>query len=111
MVNYRAWCDLCWLKFKEDGGWPEGYQCNSISWKALFLPPKSWANRKFKEAVERQRHTAKPDRDNIDKALLDAIFKRIDGHDDCEVSSGSLEKIWVEKDPGLEVTMLFEKME
>lgn len=34
-------------------------------------------------------HRAKPDRDNIDKALLDALF-----NDDSGIASGLIEKRW-----------------
>jgi Holliday junction resolvase RusA-like endonuclease len=36
-------------------------------------------------------HVKKPDRDNLDKAVLDALTG-IFWHDDCQVCSGSIEK-------------------
>lgn len=39
-------------------------------------------------------HTQKPDRDNLDKAVLDTLTKVQMWADDCQVCSGSLVKRW-----------------
>jgi Holliday junction resolvase RusA-like endonuclease len=49
----------------------------SITWKTRPMPS-IW-------------HIKKPDRDNLDKAVLDALTG-IFWHDDCQVCSGSIEK-------------------
>lgn len=52
-------------------------------------------------------HTTKPDRDNLDKAVLDCL--KVDGWwvDDSRVCAGSIHKFYVAKgeEPGLEVTV------
>ena len=111
VMKYRSWCDHAWLCFQNEGGWPAGGSCVNISWRAFFAVPPSWSKKKKAAALERQWHFAKPDRDNIDKALLDAIYKRVQGHDDCEVSAGTIEKFWTDGQSCLEVTMLFERIE
>ena len=59
-----------------------------IDWVAYLPIPKSWSKKK-KEETMGGLHRSKPDRDNIDKAILDAILK-----DDSLVAQGTLEKRW-----------------
>lgn len=59
-----------------------------LSWIAYLPMPKSWSMKKRAE-MRGQLHRAKPDRDNIDKAILDALFA-----DDSGIASGRLEKRW-----------------
>lgn len=55
---------------------------------AVFQTPKSWKADLQQAAAEgRVYHTAKPDRDNIDKLVCDAL-KGICWHDDSQVSGG-----------------------
>ena len=50
--------------------------------------PKSWSKKK-KQEMFGQPHQQKPDKDNLEKALLDAI------HDeDCRIWDGRVTKIW-----------------
>ena len=63
-----------------------------VSWKAYLPMPKSWTAKK-KAELTGQRHRQKPDRDNIDKAILDSLFK-----EDCRVSGGRLDKYWDDGD-------------
>jgi len=60
----------------------------SLSWVAYFPMPKSWSKKK-KDEHRGRFHRSKPDRDNVDKAILDALFK-----EDCRIASGTLEKRW-----------------
>jgi len=60
----------------------------SLSWRAYIAMPKSWSKKK-KEKHCGQLHMQKPDRDNIDKAIMDAIFKE----DKC-IATGKLQKYW-----------------
>jgi Holliday junction resolvase RusA-like endonuclease len=60
---------------------PAGYPKDS------GLPKDVW------KSGSRYRHTKKPDRDNVDKAVLDAL-KDVTWRDDCQVCSGPIEK-WV----------------
>lgn len=59
-----------------------------LDWQAWLPMPASWSARK-REALRGQLHTQKPDRDNIDKAILDALFQ-----DDSGVAGGLIEKRW-----------------
>lgn len=58
-------------------------QILSLSWVAYFKPPDS------KSARIGKIHQQKPDRDNVDKAILDALFE-----DDSGVAVGKIEKRW-----------------
>lgn len=59
-----------------------------VSWKAFLSMPESWSKRK-KAMLRGQPHRAKPDRDNIDKGILDALWEN-----DAGVASGELAKFW-----------------
>lgn len=55
----------------------------------FILPmPKSWSQKKRLE-MDGRPHQQKPDKDNLEKALLDAIFT-----DDCRVWDGRVSKFW-----------------
>ncbi|MFG6090746.1 RusA family crossover junction endodeoxyribonuclease [Enterobacter soli] len=53
--------------------------------------PKSWSQKK-RAQLNGQAHQNKPDKDNLEKALLDAIFD-----DDSRVWDGRVTKVWGEK--------------
>jgi Holliday junction resolvase RusA-like endonuclease len=59
-----------------------------VSWKAYFSIPKSWSKKKRAEHAGKP-HRSKPDRDNVDKGILDALWK-----DDSRIAKGRLEKFW-----------------
>ena len=59
-----------------------------VSWIAFIAMPASWSKKK-KDALRGQLQFGKPDRDNIDKAILDALFP-----DDRGVATGTLKKRW-----------------
>jgi len=70
-----------------------------VSWTAYFPIPESWSNEK-KSLMRGQPHRQKPDRDNVDKAILDALFE-----DDSGVSDGTLKKRWDDcNGPRIEIT-------
>lgn len=55
----------------------------------FILPmPKSWSKKK-KEEMNGRPHQQKPDKDNLEKALLDAVFK-----DDSAIWDGRVTKVW-----------------
>ncbi len=57
----------------------------------FILPmPKSWSKKK-KQEMNGKPHQQKPDKDNLEKALLDAIFD-----DDCKIWDGRVTKLWGE---------------
>lgn len=59
-----------------------------LSWVAYIGMPYSWSLKKKKEMAGKP-HLSKPDRDNIDKAILDSLFE-----DDSRIWRGSMEKRW-----------------
>ena len=61
---------------------------DNLSWIVYFPIPKSWSKKKQAEMAGKY-HRQKPDRDNIDKAIMDALLK-----EDCAVAKGSTEKRW-----------------
>ena len=48
-------------------------------------------------------HTAKPDRDNLDKAILDALTNAGVWRDDAQVCAGGITKVFSESVPGASV--------
>ncbi|HDL1113754.1 TPA: RusA family crossover junction endodeoxyribonuclease [Mannheimia haemolytica] len=52
--------------------------------------PQSWSKKK-KAEMNGKPHQQKPDKDNLEKALLDALFE-----DDCRIWDGRVTKIWGE---------------
>lgn len=55
-------------------------------------------------------HIKKPDRDNLDKAVLDALTG-IFWHDDCQVCSGTIEKQIADGDSKSGVEVFIYKLE
>ena len=87
VMRYRAYADeLRRLGVEVSPG------CHHL---VFVLPmPKSWSKKK-KAAHLYQWHQATPDRDNLDKAVLDAVFKHKEGGDQ-HVYDGRITKIWGE---------------
>jgi Holliday junction resolvase RusA-like endonuclease len=50
-------------------------------------------------------HTSKPDRDNLDKAILDAITNAGIWKDDAQVCAGTLTKAYVQFIAGADITI------
>lgn len=86
VIRYRAWKDSA--RQAANGMIPPVASIESLSWVAWFVPPASWSNKK-KAAALGQLHRSRPDRDNIDKAVLDALFP-----EDSGIASGRIEKRW-----------------
>jgi len=101
--RYRAWAQLAVASAPP---LPAAELVVALSWRACLSPPKSVAGRKLnaadREALHGQRATRKPDRDNIDKALLDALFA-----DDAAITKGTIEKVYGPI-PRLDVTITHE---
>ena len=58
-------------------------------WIIFIMPmPKSWS-KKIKEKMVGRPHQQKPDKDNLEKALLDAIWQ-----DDAHIWDGRVSKVW-----------------
>lgn len=60
----------------------------SLSWRAYFEMPASWSKKRKAEMAGRP-HRQKPDRDNIDKAILDSLFDKDEG-----IAFGTTAKYW-----------------
>lgn len=86
VVRYRDWKDRARLNA---GPLPAAEDINSLSWVAVFSPPAKWSKKKRAESIGQQ-HRIRPDRDNIDKAILDALFP---GGDQA-IAAGTLRKEW-----------------
>lgn len=57
----------------------------------FVLPmPKSWSKRK-REGMDGKPHQQTPDKDNLEKALLDALYQN-----DCHIWDGRVTKLWGE---------------
>jgi len=85
VMRYREWKDLA---RRCAGVLPEANQILSLSWTAYFEPAASWSRKRRLSAIGTI-HRAKPDRDNIDKAVLDSLFK-----EDSGIGVGSIAKYW-----------------
>lgn len=97
VLRYRSWADLARASAPREFG-PEVV---AVSWKAYMPLPASWSAKK-KMTYRGQLHRQKPDRDNIDKAVLDALFQS-----DCGVATGKIEKRWDDGNgPRLEITLM-----
>lgn len=83
VMAYRKWCDA--LRYY-CGGIPK--DPFYLEWVAYFPIPKSYSKKKS-IALMNQYHRVKPDRDNIDKAVMDALFKK-----DQIIAVGAQEKRW-----------------
>lgn len=83
VVRYRAYADELRRQTKgviQNPAW--------VSWVAYIPMPDSWSAKK-KAAMRGTLHTSKPDRDNIDKGILDALWESDQG-----VAAGAIIKLW-----------------
>ncbi|MDR1282429.1 MAG: RusA family crossover junction endodeoxyribonuclease [Opitutaceae bacterium] len=99
VTRYYAWKDVAKLAFKmAHRTMPQGVY--RVDWFAFLPIPPSWSKKKKTEHTGKL-HFAKPDRDNIDKAVLDALWD-----DDSGVACGYIEKRWDDgRGPRLEVAL------
>lgn len=86
VLRYRAWCDLA---RSVAGDMPPANQVMALNWTAYFEPPASWSKTRRCQAVGTI-HRSKPDRDNIDKAILDCFWPE----NDSGIGPGRLDKRW-----------------
>lgn len=84
VLRYRAFADI----LRAQAGPYMPASPSSLSWTAYLPMPDSWSKKK-KDQMRGSPHRQKPDRDNIDKAILDALFE-----DDSCISDGRLMKRW-----------------
>ena len=80
VLRYRAFADEVRMKIK----------CIPIPYHVVFVipMPKSWS-KKRKVEMDGKPHEQKPDKDNLEKALLDALYG-----DDSHAWDGRTTKIW-----------------
>ena len=100
VVRFWAWANHLKLLVKTAGGVPATERILDVSWVAKFEPPRS-TSKKRREAMIGELHRVKPDRDNIDKAVLDALFDKDQG-----IASGTIRKEWAEES-ALVITITF----
>lgn len=83
VLKYRAFRDEVALRIKE---LPEDF------FHVVFLiqVPASWSEKKKRDHIGRP-HLGKPDKDNLEKGLLDAIYR---GRDDAHVWNTASTKLW-----------------
>ena len=86
LVRYREFRDL--LKDAIPNPPPAGI-VTAVNWTAYFEPPKSWNKKRRLEAIGKI-HRSKPDRDNIDKAILDSLWPG----GDSAIGPGKIDKRW-----------------
>ena len=81
VMRYRAYCD----QVRE-----AGIELPESHYHVTFvLPmPASWSKKK-RAAMAGMPHQSRPDKDNLEKALLDAVFE-----EDCRVWDGRVTKVW-----------------
>ena len=82
-MKYRAFADELRLKI---GNYPSAPLI--VNWTAYLPMPKKW-DKATRERMSGAAHRVTPDRDNIDKAILDALFP-----DDSMIHGGSIYKFW-----------------
>jgi Holliday junction resolvase RusA-like endonuclease len=104
VLRYRAWADMVRREVrKQVGSLPPAERVLSLNWVATFVPPKSW-NKAKKDAAIGTIHRQKPDRDNIDKALLDVLYE-----EDKAIGAGRIVKRWG-NEAKLEIEIEFEPL-
>ena len=86
VMRYRDWADHARAVLPK---LPSVDQVDDLSWTAYFEPPASWSKKERLAAIEMP-HRSKPDRDNIDKAILDVLFPKADS----AIYRGTIEKLW-----------------
>ncbi len=83
VVRYRVFRDLVAAKVKE---LPDDF----FHVVYMIQVPASWSQKKKREHVGHP-HLGKPDKDNLDKALLDSVFRN---RDDAHVWNTASTKLW-----------------
>lgn len=81
VMRYRAFCDEVRAR---------SINLPESDYHVIFVMPmpKSWSKKKQAE-MDGKPHQQKPDKDNLEKALLDAIFD-----DDSRIWDGRVSKVW-----------------
>lgn len=83
VVRFRSYADEIRMKV---GAVPAGI--TYVGWTAYLSMPDSWPEKKKAQFAGKDHHS-KPDRDNIDKGILDALFES-----DQSIATGFIAKRW-----------------
>ena len=75
----------------------------SVSLTFFFPRPKGHYNKKGLKATAPKWHTTKPDRDNADKAVLDALTNLGIWADDKQVCCGWIRKMYTDTSAGCQI--------
>jgi len=102
VLRYREWCDQ--LRAAA-GPVPPAESVIELSWVATFSPPPSWPKKRRVAAIG-ELHRVRPDRDNVDKQVLDALYP--DG--DSAIARGTIDKRWG-WDAGIEIRIIYRREE
>jgi len=86
VLRYRAWCDR--VRAAVGDCLPDAALVAEVNWTAYFEPPKSWSKKRRASAIGTI-HRSVPDRDNLDKAILDCLWRH-----DSAIGCGTLRKLW-----------------
>lgn len=96
VMRYRKWMDAARAFVPKLPADPI-----DVSWVAYLPFPKSYSKKK-QQALGGCAHREKPDRDNIDKGILDFLFKN-----DAGIAQGCMRKLWDDGyGPRLEITII-----
>jgi Holliday junction resolvase RusA-like endonuclease len=114
----RVWIGSVYTPDTADG-WKQAVRCYALQKRpaepltgpvrvdtVFYLPrPKKMMTAKYPDGPVL--HVAKPDRDNCDKPILDALTKAGWWSDDCQVCAGEIVKVYASKrgTPGAQITV------
>lgn len=85
VLRYREWSDYLRLLVRPC---PPADRVLRLDWIATFAMPTSWSGRQ-RQRLAGTTHRSTPDRDNIDKAILDALWQQ-----DSAIAVGETVKRW-----------------
>ena len=93
VLKWRAWAD----QFRAEIGKAKFIPSDQLIMVFYISMPKSWSNKK-KEKMRGKPHQVKKskDLDNLEKALLDALFSNLPDRDDGEVFWKQSAKYWAD---------------
>ena len=101
VMRYRDWSDR--LRAAAGNLLPRADKVTSITWSAYFAPPKSWKIVNRVDAIG-ELHRAKPDLDNIAKAVLDSLWP----DDDSAIAVMQCDKAWSAR-PRIEIIIRYDE--
>ena len=90
----KGWAKLVALQSKRYAPREPLHGPAGVTFLFIFARPKSHFGRHGLKADAPINHTIKPDRDNLDKLMLDVFTKLGFWKDDCQVAYGSVRKIY-----------------